>query len=175
MLKKSKLHIHPSDSYAMWWHRFGPTLVQIMFCCLTASCLYLNQWWLTIYEILWYSSNGNAYLTHWGREKMDAISQTTFSNAFSWMKMLEYRLKFHWSLFLRVQLTISQHWFRQWLGALQATSHYLKQWWLIYRRIYASLGLNELSTQDISAEVATKIYTFESQPNLPGDNELNEE
>ena len=39
---------------------------------------------------------------------MDAISQTTFSNAFSWMKMFEYRLKFHWSLFLRVQLTISQ-------------------------------------------------------------------
>ena len=33
-------------------------------------------------------------------------------NAFSWMKMFEYRLKFHWSLFLRVQSTISQHWFR---------------------------------------------------------------
>ena len=26
-------------------------------------------------------------------------------------------IKFHWSLFLRVQLTITQHWFRQWLGA----------------------------------------------------------
>ena len=26
-------------------------------------------------------------LTHWGRDKMDAISQTTFSNAFSWMRM----------------------------------------------------------------------------------------
>ena len=52
------------------------------------------------------------WLTHWGRDKMDAISQTPFSNAFSWMKMFEYRLKFHWSLFLRVQLTISQHWFR---------------------------------------------------------------
>ena len=51
-------------------------------------------------------------LTHWGRDKIDAISQTTFSNAFSWMKMLELRLKFHWSLFPRVQLTISQHWFR---------------------------------------------------------------
>ena len=51
-------------------------------------------------------------LTHWGRDKMDAISQTTFSNAFCWMRMFEYRLKFHWSLFLRVQLTISQHWFR---------------------------------------------------------------
>ena len=45
-------------------------------------------------------------LTHWGRDKMDAISQTTFGSAFSWMKMFEFRLKFQWSLFLRVQLTI---------------------------------------------------------------------
>ena len=51
-------------------------------------------------------------LTHWGRDKMDAISQTTFWSAFSWMKMFEFRFKFHWSLFLRVQLTIFQHWFR---------------------------------------------------------------
>ena len=27
----------------------------------------------------------------------------------------------------------------------QATSHYLNQWWLVYRRIYASFGLNEKS------------------------------
>ena len=66
-------------------------------------------------------------LTHWGRDKMDAISQTTFSNAFSWMKIYEFRLSCHWSLFVRVQLTIFQHWFRQWLGADQATSHYLNQ------------------------------------------------
>ena len=44
--------------------------------------------------------------------QIDAISQTTFSNAFSWMKILEFRLKFHWRLFLRVQLTIFQQWFR---------------------------------------------------------------
>ena len=85
-------------------------------------------------------------LTHWGRDKMAAISLTTLSNAFSWMTMLEFRIKFHWSLFIRVQLTISQHWFRWWLGADQATSHYLNQWWLDYRRIYASLGLNELTS-----------------------------
>ena len=30
-------------------------------------------------------------LTHWGRAKMAAISQTTLSVAFSWMKMLEFR------------------------------------------------------------------------------------
>ena len=52
------------------------------------------------------------YLTHWGRDKMDANSQTTSSSAFSWMEMFEFRLKFHWSLVPRVQLTIFQHWFR---------------------------------------------------------------
>ena len=82
-------------------------------------------------------------LTHWGRDKMFAISQTTLSNAFSWMEMLEFRFKFHWSLLLRVQLTIFQHCLRWWLGADQVTSHYLNQRWVDYRRIYASLGLNE--------------------------------
>ena len=75
---------------------------------------------------------------------MDAFSQTTFSNAFSLMKIHEFRLRFHWSLFVRFELTIFQHWFRKWLGAGQATNHYLNQWWLVYWRIYASLGLNEL-------------------------------
>ena len=81
--------------------------------------------------------------------QMDAISQTTFSKAFSWMQMFEFRLKFHWSLFPRVQLTIFQQWFRLWLGAVQATSHYLNQWWLVYRRIYPSLGLIELSFNNV--------------------------
>ena len=85
------------------------------------------------------------FLTHWGRDKMAAFSQTTLSNAFSWMKILKFRLKIHWSLFLRVLLTIFQHWFWWWLGADQATSHYLNQCWLDRWRIYASLGLNELT------------------------------
>ena len=42
--------------------------------------------------------------------QMYAISQTTFSIAFAWMKMFEFRLKFHWSLSLRFQLTTFQHW-----------------------------------------------------------------
>ena len=44
--------------------------------------------------------------------QMDAISQTPFSNGFSWMKVFEFRLNFHWGLFPRVQLTKFQHWFR---------------------------------------------------------------
>ena len=95
-------------------------------------------------------------LTHLGRDKMDAISQT-FSSAFSWMKMFEFGLKFHWSLFLRVQLTIFQHWFWLWLGADQATSHNLNQWWLFYWRIYVSPGLNELTHQGWMIHICCKL------------------
>ena len=55
---------------------------------------------------------GPQTLTHWGRDKMAAISQMTLSNGFSWMKMLEFRSRFHWSLFPRVKLKIFQFWFR---------------------------------------------------------------
>ena len=51
-------------------------------------------------------------LTHRGRGEVDNISQTTFSNVFSSLKMFEIWLKFHWRLFLRIQLTIFQYWFR---------------------------------------------------------------
>ena len=43
------------------------------------------------------------------------------------MKMFEFRIQFDWSLFLRVQMTILQHW--MFIGIEQATSHYLNQWW----------------------------------------------
>ena len=75
---------------------------------------------------------------------MAAILQTTFSMAFLWMKMYQFWLKFHWNLFLRLQLTILHQWFRLWLGADQVTSHYVNQWWLHSQCIYASLSLNEL-------------------------------
>ena len=51
-------------------------------------------------------------LTHWGRDKMAAISRTIFSNAFSWTEIYGFRLRFHWSLLLMLQLTIFQNWFR---------------------------------------------------------------
>ena len=43
--------------------------------------------------LLWTGSSSHSQnvLTHWGRDKMDAISQTTFSSAFSWMRMSEFR------------------------------------------------------------------------------------
>ena len=49
---------------AIWWHRSGSTLAQVMTCCLIAPSHYLNQCWLVIGEILWHSSEGKRYLSH---------------------------------------------------------------------------------------------------------------
>ena len=68
-------------------------------------------------------------LIHWSWGKMTAKLQTTFSTTFSWMKIVLFWIKCHWSLFPRVQLIIFQHSFRWWLGTNQLTSHYLKLWW----------------------------------------------
>ena len=43
--------------------------------------------------------------------------------------LLHFLFKFYRKLFPSAQLTIIQHWFRQWFGAEQGTSHYLNQWW----------------------------------------------
>ena len=59
------------------------------------------------HHISWFAVS----LTHLPLDKMAAISQTMFSDAFPWMKICVL-LTFHWSLYIRVQLTITQHWFR---------------------------------------------------------------
>ena len=67
------------------------------------------------------SQNHTSYVagkTHLALDEMAAISQRTFSNAFSRTKSFDvmqrfvFWLKFHRSLFLRAQLTKLQHWFR---------------------------------------------------------------
>ena len=40
-------------------------------------------------------------LTHWSQYKIATNFLMTFSNAFSWMKIYEFRLRFHWRLFPR--------------------------------------------------------------------------
>ena len=94
--------------------------------------------------------NKHPILTHWGRDKTDGIWQTTVSNAISWMKIFEFWLKFHWNLFLKVQLTIF------WLGldnGLEPNRWQAIIWTnddQVQRSIYASLRLNELKIYAIS-------------------------
>ena len=112
----------------------------------------------TIYnKILWHLYNINilfrpqavAMSPHYPRRKRvsttwlihDWFTNTDFPKTNRKHKLTH---KFHWSLFLRIELTIFKHWCRWRLGAGQATNHYFNQWWLVKWRIYASLGLNEL-------------------------------
>ena len=52
-------------------------------------------------NIHWYLfvESGEVYLTHLPLDKMNAISQMIFSDAFSWMKMYKFWLRFHWLFF----------------------------------------------------------------------------
>ena len=47
----------PND--AIWRQGSGSTLAQVMACCLTAPSHYLNQCWLIIRKVQWYSSEDN--------------------------------------------------------------------------------------------------------------------
>ena len=49
--------LRPGD--AIWQHRSGSTLAQVMACCLTTPSHYLNQCWLIISEVLRHSRYGN--------------------------------------------------------------------------------------------------------------------
>ena len=53
----------------------------------------------------------------------------TFLSAFFLIKIIEFWFRFHWNLFLGVQLPISQQLFRQWLGVKQAISNNQSQRW----------------------------------------------
>ena len=63
-----------------------------------------------------------------GRRFAGDILKLIFSKEDLWISVI---MIFHWSLFLRVTLTIFQHWFRLWLVTLSVPSHYLNQSWNI--------------------------------------------
>ena len=88
-------------------------------------------------------------LTRWGRDKMDVILSDDifkwiFLNENVWI-LIKISLKFVFKGPINnIPALVQIMGWRQ-----QATSHYLNQWWLVYWRIYASLGLNELMIADI--------------------------
>ena len=73
-------------------------------------------------------------LQHWST-KVDTLRPRQngchFADGISkWIFMNENMYLDIYNLFLRVQLTIKQHWIRKGLCTKQATSHCLNQWWL---------------------------------------------
>ena len=76
---------------------------------------------------------------------MAAISQTIFSDTFSWMKCFVCWFKFHWSLFLRVQLTITSNGLDNGLAPNRRQAIIWTNADPIHRRIYAALEGGELT------------------------------
>ena len=56
-MQRTVISLWPGD--AMWHHRTGSTLAQVMACCLTAPSHFLNQCWLVINCFLWHCHGSN--------------------------------------------------------------------------------------------------------------------
>ena len=83
-------------------------------------------------------------VTYWGRDNMAVISQTIFSHAFSWNESVWISINISLKFVPKGQINHIP-------ALVQATSHYLNQSLYDYRRIYASLGLNELNITFINS------------------------
>ena len=70
------------------------------------NCLVLPPIWFQPWSIVdtnhWQGDKLNGYLTRWGCDKMAAILRTISLDPFSWMKIVVFLFKFHWTLFSRV-------------------------------------------------------------------------
>ena len=119
---------HSKQSCLQGWANFHRSQAwQIVLICNTSSVLIQVMTWshylkliLTQFTDAWmcHQDRGSdtigclwswSSLTHLPLDKIDAFPQTILLDAFSWMKSFVFWLKFHWSLFLNVQLTMTQH------------------------------------------------------------------
>ena len=76
-----------------------------------------------------------------------------FWSVFPCMEIFSFWLKFHRTLFLRVQLIINRHCFRYWFGAVQVMNHYLKYWW---SRLLTHIWVSGLDAQICADCIAGK-------------------
>ena len=115
------------------------------------------------------STKDYSSLTHRDLNKMADFLEKTFSNTFSWTNIsVSLSLNFcffHWGLFAWVQIIISQHWLRWWLGARQATSHYLYQCWPV-SLIHIFITWTPCESQPQSSAEELPSNTLYHQPQL---------
>ena len=83
-------------------------------------------------------------LIHWGRDEIDTILQTAFSNVFTWTKMYKLRLRFSLNFVPKVRINNIPALVQIMACRRPGDKPLYDQWWLVYCRIYASLGLSEL-------------------------------
>ena len=127
-------------------------------CCTPCYCWYSIDLYIYMYIDRVLTATRQLWpLTQWGRNKIATVFQAAFSNAFSWMKIFVFWLKFHWRLFLRIQMTKDS---TDSDNSLAMNRQQAITWTNVvigYRRIYASLDLNKLISKQ--RKFPTKICT----------------
>ena len=75
---------------AVWRHRSGPTLAQIMVCCLTTPSHYLNQCRLLISKFLWHSPKSNTTLriSNLYQQPTDPCNNPLAHEIWNWSKII---------------------------------------------------------------------------------------
>ena len=76
--------IHPDLSVMMTWGKWGHIYIYLWVCQWTSSSI--------VWIIACHMFGAKPLLTHWGRDKMAAVSQTTLSNAFSLIKFVSIKI-----------------------------------------------------------------------------------
>ena len=114
------LTIAPVPAKQPWWIWINTSCEFIMNDCITTTkqsttkpCAYFLGYTVGNRDMMM-SSNKNIFRVI-GHECEEFTGHHFPDDTFkriSWMKMQEFCLRFHWSLFLRFELTIFQHWFR---------------------------------------------------------------
>ena len=121
------LTIAPVPAKQPWWIWINTSCEFIMNDCITTTkqsttkpCIFLGIYCIvsflslkpgpypTLINLILYHFDSLLLMlfSHLPPDKLAITSQAIFSDAFLWMKYFVFWLKFHWSLFLRVQLTI---------------------------------------------------------------------
>ena len=87
----------PVTVRARYWVHFCESEIWL---CSAIDTVVLISWWIRpsyngtqLYVLQCYWAVYSVAIIHWGRNKMSAIFQITFSNAFSWMVMYEFQFK----------------------------------------------------------------------------------
>ena len=95
-----------------------------------------------VMEINQHHSDDNTtnHLTHLPLGKMTTISQMTFGKVFSLIKMFVFWFEFHWSVFLRAQLTIFSIGSDDGLAPIRRQALIWTNADPVHWRIYAALG-----------------------------------
>ena len=80
-------------SYTIWQRKFGSTFAMLMACCFTVLSHYLNQCWLFISDVLWFSPESNSIASGQATVPLNefenyTVSVITTSSRDHWVQML---------------------------------------------------------------------------------------